>query len=412
LGSVSHSHRKRIASGILELTAETIMMNPSVAIVHEWLSTYAGSERVVEQMLAVLPDAELFTLVDFLSEQREMLGGREVHTSFIQRLPFSRKRFRGYLPLMPLAVEQFDLSKFDIVISSHHAVANGALTTAGQLHISYVHTPVRYAWGLTHQYLRESTLTHGLRGMIARSVLHYLRLWDRAAADRVDLFVANSHYIARRIWKTYRRKARVIYPPVDVEAYELVTDKSDYYLTASRMVPYKKIDLIVDAFSSMPGRRLIVAGDGPERKKIAAKAAPNIEMVGYQPGGKLRELMQNARAFVFAADEDFGIMPVEAQAGGTPVVAFGRGGALETVIDGQTGLFFYEQTVPAICDAVERFEARRDFFDPAEIRAHAERFGVDRFRREFSRLVDRQWQKFNRGHEIKRAVRRASVLPR
>jgi glycosyltransferase involved in cell wall biosynthesis len=388
------------------------MINPSVAIVHEWLSTYAGSERVVEQMLAVLPEAELFSLVDFLTQQREMLGGREVHTSFIQRLPFSRKKFRGYLPLMPLAVEQFDLSRFDVVVSSHHAVAHGALTRADQLHISYVHTPVRYAWDLTHQYLHESNLNRGLRAMIARSLLHYLRLWDRAAADRVDLFVANSYYIARRIWKTYRRKARVIYPPVDVERYELATDKSDYYLAASRMVPYKRIDLIVEAFASMPERRLIVAGDGPEREKIVAKGRPNVEFVGYQPDDRLRELMQHARAFVFAADEDFGIMPVEAQACGTPVLAFGRGGALETVADGSTGLFFDEQTASSICEAVERFEAQSDFFEPAQIRAHAERFSVDRFRREFSQLIDRQWQKFNGAHSTHREFSRMSVSPR
>ncbi len=388
------------------------MIQPSVAIVHEWLSNYAGSERVVEQMLAVLPDAEVFSLVDFLSQRRNILGGRKVHTSFIQRLPLARKRFRGYLPLMPLAVEQFDLSQFDIVISSQHAVSHGVLTRADQFHISYVHTPIRYAWDLTHQYLRESKLNRGIRGMVARFILHYLRLWDRAAADRVDLFVANSQYIARRIWKTYRRKARVIYPPVDTDAYELATNKADYYLTASRMVPYKKIDLIVEAFASMPRCKLLVAGDGPEREKIVVKAGSNVEFVGYQPDEKLRELMQHARAFVFAADEDFGIMPVEAQACGTPVIAYGRGGALETVVDGVTGIFFKQQTVTSLCDAVQRFETKTASFDPVEIRAHAERFGVDRFRGEFSQLVERQWQKFRGGARTRRKPRPLSGSPR
>ncbi len=387
-------------------------MSPSVAIIHEWLSSYAGSERVVEQMLAVLPDAELYSLVDFLpAEQRAMLGGRDVHTSFIQRLPFSRKKFRGYLALMPLAIEQFDLSAYDVVVSSHHAVANGALTLADQLHISYVHTPVRYAWDLSHQYLREAKLNRGLRGMMARTVLHYLRLWDRAAADRVDLFVANSRYIARRIWKTYRRKARVIYPPVDVEAFEFSSDKAEYYLTASRMVPYKKMDLIVEAFARMPNRKLIVVGDGPEQRKIADKAGPNVELLGYQSNEKLRELMQHARAFVFAADEDFGITPVEAQACGTPVIAFGRGGALETVVDGETGMFFDEQTVDSLCDAVERFDARCEMFEPSQIRAHAEQFSIARFQREFHRLIERQWRRFD-GKPARRQATRLSALPR
>ncbi len=372
-------------------------MKPRVAIIHEWLATYAGSERVVEQLLAVLPDAQLYSLVDFLPEsQRTMLGGRSVRTSFIQRLPFSRKRFRGYLPLMPLAVEQFDLADYDIVVSSQHAVAHGVLTRADQLHVSYVHTPVRYAWDLHHQYLREARLTWGVRSMLARMVMHYLRMWDRAAAERVDLFVANSRYIARRIWKTYRRKARVIYPPVDVEAYSLATDKSDYYLTASRMVPYKRIDLIVEAFRDLPDRKLIVVGDGPEYKKIAKSAGPNVELLGHQPAAKLQELMRGARAFVFAADEDFGITPVEAQACGTPVIAYGRGGALETVLDGETGVFFREQTTDSLRAAVEQFEATSADFEPERIRQHAEKFSAERFRQEFAELLDRQWRQFRR----------------
>jgi glycosyltransferase involved in cell wall biosynthesis len=372
-------------------------MNPRVAIIHEWLASYAGSERVVEQLLAVLPDADLFSLVDFLpASQRSMLGGRTVRTSFIQRLPFSRKKFRGYLPLMPLAIEQFDLADYEIVVSSQHAVAHGVLTRADQLHVSYVHTPVRYAWDLHHQYLRESRLTWGVRSMLARMVMHYLRMWDRAAAERVDVFVANSKYIARRIWKTYRRKARVIYPPVDIEAFSLATEKSDYYLTASRLVPYKRVDLIVEAFRGLPDRKLLVVGDGPDHKKIAKSAGPNVELLGHQPADKLQELMQGARAFVFAADEDFGITPVEAQACGTPVIAFGRGGALETVLDGETGVFFREQTPASIREAIEQFEATSADFEPERIRQHAEQFSVERFRREFAELLDRQWRRFRR----------------
>ncbi len=369
-------------------------MNKRVAIVHEWFTVYAGAERVIEQMLAVLPDADVYGLVDFMpAHERAMLGGRTVSTSFIQRLPFARKKFRGYLALMPLAVEQFDFSNYDVVISSHYAVSNGAMTRADQLHISYVHTPARYAWDLSQQYLQQGNLTWGLRSILARMTLHYLRIWDRGAADRVDAFVANSRYVAQRIWKTYRRKARVIYPPVDVEGIEPSSDKSDYYLTASRMVPYKRIDLIVEAFRKMPNRKLVVVGDGPERKKVEAHAGPNVELLGHQPTEKLRELMRHARAFVFAADEDFGITPVEAQASGTPVIAFRRGGVTESVVEGVTGEFFDEQCVPSICEAVERFERIREDFEPERIRAHAERFGAERFQREFSRFVEREWRR-------------------
>jgi glycosyltransferase involved in cell wall biosynthesis len=375
------------------------MMN--IALIHEWLATFAGSERVVEQMLGVFPEAELFALVDFLpADERQWLGDRPVQTSFLQRMPFARRRFRGYLPLMPLAIEQFDLSKYDVVVSSNHAVAKGVVTRADQLHVSYVHTPIRYAWDLQHQYLRESRLTSGLRSAAVRLLLHYLRLWDRAAADRVDVFVANSHYVAQRIWKTYRRECHVVYPPVDVDQYEFREDKEDFYLAASRMVPYKKVDLIVEAFNRMPHKRLIVIGTGPEYKKVAARAGPNVTLLGYQSFEVLRDHMQRARAFVFAADEDFGIMPVEAQACGTPVIAFGRGGATETVCEGETGLFFQQQSAESIVAAVEAFESHRHEFEPELIRANAKRFGSERFQQEFSELVENEWESF--GHRLRR----------
>jgi glycosyltransferase involved in cell wall biosynthesis len=365
---------------------------PSIAIVHDWLSTYAGSEKVVEQMLHVFPEADLFAVVDFLPEaDRHMLQGRPVHTSFIQRLPFARRAFRAYLPLMPLAVEQWDLSRYDIVLSSSHAVAKGVLTRADQLHIAYVHTPLRYAWDLQHEYLRQAGLDRGLRTLIVRPLLHYLRLWDRAAADRVDCFVANSQYVARRIEKTYRRSARVLYPPVDIDRFTLGADRGDYYVAASRLVPYKRIDLIVEAFRNMPDRQLVVIGDGPDYKKIARRATPNIQLLGFQSDTSLNQHLQQAKALVFAADEDFGILPVEAQACGTPVIAFGRGGATETVIDGETGLFFAEQTPESIVAAVERFESHSLLCDPPAIREHAERFSIARFRRELSSLVTREW---------------------
>jgi glycosyltransferase involved in cell wall biosynthesis len=365
------------------------------AIVHEWLTNYAGSERVVEQLLQVLPDADLYALVDFLPDDgRGFIGGRRATTSFLQRLPMARKHFRHYLPLMPLAVEQFDLSGQDVIVSSNHAVAKGVIVGPDQLHVSYVHSPIRYAWDLQHQYLAESGMGRGVKGIATRAVLHYLRQWDQAAASRVGQFVANSRYVARRILNTYRRQSEVIYPPVDVDAFPLRQSKEGFYLAASRMVPYKRMPLIAEAFAAMPDRKLVIVGDGTELAKVKAAVGPNVEVLGYQSNDVLRDLMQRARAFVFAAEEDFGITPVEAMACGTPVIAFGRGGATETVSDGVTGLFFRQQTVAAITDAVGRFERAQELFDPVAIRRHAEFFRPERFRAEFSALLDREWAAF------------------
>jgi len=370
-----------------------------VAIVHEWLTTFGGSERVLEQMLEVFPEADVFTLVDFLPEEhRGFLRGRPVTTSFLQRLPLARTRYRHYLPLMPLAVERFDLSEYDLVLSSSHAVAKGVLTGPDQLHICMCHSPMRYAWDLQHQYLREAGLARGLKGAAASAMLHYMRLWDARTANGVDAFIANSGFIARRIRKIYGREATVIYPPVDTDAFPLREEKEEFYVTVSRMVPYKRMDLIVEAFSRMPDRRLVVIGDGPERGKIEALAGPNVTLLGAQPHEVLRDHLQRARAFVFAAEEDFGIVVVEAQACGTPVIAYGRGGALETVLGPDaaepTGIFFPEQSVEAIMEAVERFEAEELRFSPRRIRAHAERFGAARFREEYRAFVETRWTEF------------------
>ena len=326
----------------------------------------------------------------------------------VERL--SRTRFRSYLPLMPLAIEQLDLSAYDLVISSNHAVAKGVITGPGQLHLSYVHSPMRYAWDLQHQYLAEAGLTRGLKSALARLALHYLRQWDVRSANGVDGFIANSHFIARRIRKVYRREASVIHPPVDVARFPLRTDKQDFYLTASRMVPYKKVPLIVQAFARMPEKRLVVIGDGPEFGKAKAAAefngtnAANITLLGHAPGEVLVDHMQRAKAFVFAAEEDFGITPLEAQACGTPVIAFGRGGSLETVRGegepgSRTGVFFGEQTVESIVAAVRVFEAEPKAFTPAACRANAERFSQEVFRVAFGANVERAWGEFERGRQ-------------
>jgi glycosyltransferase involved in cell wall biosynthesis len=377
-----------------------------VAIVHDWLVTYAGAERVLEQIIACFPSADLFSLVDFLDDRR-CLRGRPVTTSFIQRLPFARTRYRSYLPLMPLAIEQLDVSAYDLVISSSHAVAKGILTGPDQVHVSYVHSPIRYAWDLQHQYLAQSQLTRGLKSYAARAILHYIRNWDSRTANAVDGFVANSAFIARRIRKVYQRDAAVVFPPVDVDAFSLHADKEDFYLTASRMVPYKKIDLIVEAFARMPARRLVVIGDGPEMRRIRAKAGANVEIMGYQPFAVLHDRMRRAKAFVFAAEEDFGISVVEAQACGTPVIAYGKGGALETVRDAAseprpTGLFFPTQDPAAIAAAVEAFERHAPRFEPAACRENAERFATACFRERFVEQVERL---------VPDARRRARPLP-
>jgi glycosyltransferase involved in cell wall biosynthesis len=382
-----------------------------VAIVHDWLVVYAGAERVLEQMLACYPDADLFSLVDFLpTGQRDFISNKPVTTSFIQRLPRARKKYRGYLPLMPLAIEQLDLSAYDLVLSSSHALAKGVLTGPDQLHISYVHSPIRYAWDLQHQYLREAGLQRGIRSWMAKAILHYIRLWDVRTANGVDAFVANSSFIARRIRKVYRRESRVIYPPVDVADFPLCRDKEDFYVTASRMVPYKKVDLIVEAFSAMPDKRLVVIGDGPDFAKVRAKAGPNVQLLGFAGVEVLRDHLQRARAFVFAAEEDFGISPLEAQACGTPVIALGRGGALETIVPlldaeragsspAPTGVFFYEQSAAAIVAAVERFEAAGAAITPEACRENALRFAPERFRAELTAFVEREWAAFQNGKQ-------------
>lgn len=363
-----------------------------VAIVHDWLVAPGGAEKVLEQIIQCFPDADLFSLVDFL-EDRTPVRGKPVTTSFIQRLPFARRRYRGYLPLMPLAIEQFDLSSYDLIITSSYAVAKGVLVGPDQTHVSYVHSPMRYAWDLQHQYLREAHLTRGPRSWATRALLHYLRGWDARSANGVDCLIANSHFVARRMLKTYRRNAVVIAPPVDVHSFELCEQKDDFYLTASRMVPYKRMDLIVEAFTMMPQRKLVVIGDGPQMAELRAKAGPNVQILGYQPFAVLKDHMQRAQAFVFAAEEDFGIAVVEAQACGTPVIAYGKGGALETVVplgEAQpTGVHFAQQSVSAVLDAVDRFERHRAAIAPAACRANAERFSAATFRRAFMIEVTR-----------------------
>ncbi|WP_324717938.1 glycosyltransferase [Carboxydochorda subterranea] len=370
-----------------------------VALVHDWLVTRGGAERVLEALVELLGYPPIYTL---LHRPEAFVGSPiaccRIHTSWLQRLPGATRHHPWLLPLMPSAVEQWDLSAYDVVVSSSHAVAKGVLTRSGQVHVSYVHTPVRYAWDLYPQYMASPSLTKGpgasVRRLVAAGVLHYLRLWDLASAARPDVLVANSHHVARRIWKTYRRKARVIYPPVDVSRFQAPqgtagrrgSNDRAYYVTHGRLVDYKRVDLIVRALTEI-GRPLLVIGDGPERRRLEAMAGPQVHFAGWLDDAAVVERLRGARAYVFAAEEDFGMAPVEAQAAGLPVIAFGRGGASETVIDGQTGVLFFEQSVPALVDAVRRFEAGEAAFEASRIAGHARQFAGERFEREFAALL-------------------------
>jgi len=378
------------------------MKNTQVAFVHEWLTDWGGSEDVTRLMLGSVPGAQLHATIDFLSEQdRERLGAASIKTTFLQRAPFVRTKFWNYLPLTGLAVERHDLDDFDIIVSNSHAFAKGVITRGDQFHLSYVQSPMRYAWDLNHQYLRDYGLDKGIKGFLAHAIFHRLRAWDRLTANNVDLFLANSRYIQKRVWRTYRRPSRVLYPPVRTSLFALHPHKEDYYVTVSRLVSYKRIDLIVDAFASMPQRKLVVIGDGPEAEQLKRRCPANVELLGWQPDEVVRQHVSAARAFLFAALEDFGISPLEAQACGTPVIAYGKGGATETVRDlragpNPTGLLFARQSAACIVDAVDAFEAAGPVFDPHACRQWAESFGEERFQREFGACLDQAWDLWRR----------------
>ncbi|WP_353929324.1 glycosyltransferase [Okeanomitos corallinicola TIOX110] len=361
-------------------------MSSKYALVHEWLTPKAtgGSELVVREILNHV-DADLYALIDFESTNPESyLYQRQIGKTFLQNLPFVHQGVQKYLPLLPLAIEQLDLRQYEVILSSSHAVAKGILSTPDQLHICYCHSPMRYAWDLTFDYLNHSKLGKGAIGWLTKYLLHSLRQWDVISANRVDYFIANSQHTAGRIWRCYRREAEVIYPPVDTEKFTFCAEKEDFYLIVSRLVSYKQVSLIVQAFNQLK-KPLVVIGTGPEMKKLQAIANPHIQLLGWQPEEVVKSYMARAKAFVYAACEDFGIALVEAQACGTPVIAYGAGGALETVsdicacVDTATGIFFKEQTVAALVEAVEKFEVQQHFFKYEYIKMHANQFSREVF---------------------------------
>ena len=351
------------------------------ALVHHWFIVPSGGEQVCEALCRILDRPDFFTLVSDPKQLTPLLGQCRQTASFLHKLPNARRWYRLYALLYPLAVEQFDLNPYDLVVSSDSSVVKGVITKPETCHVCYCHTPVRWAWNMYQDYRGK-----GLYRFLFSLGTHYLRMFDFAASQRVDYFAANSMNVKRRIWKYYRRSATVIHPPVDVDRFSISTHPDDYYLFVGRLVGYKRADLAVTAFTQN-GRRLVVAGSGPEEKRLKAMAGKNVEFVGWQSNEKLAGLYAQCRALVFPADEDFGIVPVEAQAAGRPVVALGRGGALETVVPGRTGVFFDRPEVHDINRAVLNLEKRIDEFEPEQIRANAMRFSQERFQRKMSEYL-------------------------
>ncbi len=358
------------------------------AIVHEWLNVYGGSERLLVEILDLFPQARLHALIH---NPKNLIGtpleGRLVKTSLLQKIPRVEDLYRGLLPVMPLAVECMNLRDCDLVLSISHAVAHGVKTRADQIHISYVCTPMRYAWHLQEDYLRLHRLDKPIVGAAARLILNLLRRWDRAAAARPDHLLAISQWTRQKIQAAWGRDARVIYPPVDVERFSPAEERGDYYIIVARLVPYKMIFEIVRAFNELK-LPLIVIGSGPEMPRLQKLAKENVKLLGHQPDNIVADLLNRAKAFVYMATEDFGIAMVEAQAAGCPVIAYGKGGAAEIVRDGETGLLFQEQTAEGLSEAILRFQDMK--WTSKAIKENATRFSRGRFREEFLDYMKRQ----------------------
>ena len=354
-----------------------------IAIIHDWLVTDAGAEKVLKSICELYPDADLFSLVDFLDnkDRKEVVNDKIIKTSFIQKLPFSRKYFRHYLPFFSMAIESFDLTSYDLVISSSWAVAKGVKTNEKQIHICYCHTPIRYAWDLYDEYTSN---LRGIKQIFVKWTLQRLRVWDKKTSNRVDYFIANSKYVQKRIKKTYNRESVVIYPPVDINKFSLFSKKEDFYITASRLVPYKKTKLIVEAFNEMSDKKLIVIGSGDEYIKIKEIAKSNVTLLGYCDSKIMVEYIQKAKGFVYAAVEDFGIVPIEAMACGTPVIALDDGGTKETVQNGLNGIHFKEQTKDDIINAIEIFETK--IFKASNVRETSLKY--NNFKDEFKEFIN------------------------
>jgi glycosyltransferase involved in cell wall biosynthesis len=398
-------------------TAGELPKSPRVAIVHYWFAGSGGAERVIGVLAEMFHQADFYALVAADRGVPAALRGRSLATSFVGRIPGAKRWHRHFLPLYPFTLEQFDLSDYDLVISSESGPAKGVITSPRTCHICYCHTPMRYLWDMYHEYRKTmNPLTRGLFSLTA----HYARLWDFSAAARVDCFVANSRHVAGRIWKYYRRESTIIYPPVDVSAGYISSRTEDYYLVVSRLVPYKRVDLAIEACNRL-GRPLRVVGSGPEYKRLRKMAGPSVEFLGKLDEPSLCESYARCRALLFPAEEDFGIVPVEAQSFGRPVIAYGRGGALETVIglppggngESATGILFHEQSQEALGEAIAAFEAAEASFRPHFIRAQAQPFSVERFKEEFTKFTSDRLAEFQGAASAGREGQdRAGLFPR
>lgn len=368
------------------------MTAPRVALVHDWLTGQRGGEKVLEALAEVFPEAPIFTLFHFPGSQVEALENRDIRTSFLQRMPFLKGNYRRYLPLFPLAAELFDLRDYDLIVSSSHCVAKGIIPAPDALHVSYVHSPIRYAWNHYFSYFPPDRMPLFSR-LIIPPVIHRLRIWDESSSARVDHFIANSRNVARRIEKYYRRQAEVIPPPVDTEFFHPGPEgsRADYFLVVSALVPYKRIDLAVAVFNKT-GLPLKIVGTGPEGKALRRLARPNVEFLGAMEAGELRRLYREARALLLPGEEDFGIATVEAQACGTPVIAYGRGGALETVVPGETGILFADLSEEALLRALDKFgsfSCNRD-----TVRSKTMPFSRPAFKEKISSSIAEKWGAF------------------
>jgi glycosyltransferase involved in cell wall biosynthesis len=381
-----------------------------VALIHDWYNVNAGGEKVMRAILNSFKDKsysvespfttdwekievdhiEIFSLIDFLTDadRQYLLNGRKARTSFIQWFPFAKKFYRSYLPFFKSATNSFDLSSFDLIISSSAAVSKNVRKRKGQIHICYCHTPIRYAWDMQEEYLKHLNPILKPFSFVIRFFLHRLRKWDLENTPNVNHFLANSHFVAERIKRIYNREATVVYPPVDTHSFALnSTPRKDFYVTAGRLVPYKNVDVIAEAFNQLPDKKLYIIGDGPEKNIVAKSAGKNVVMLGYQPKDRMVKYIQEAKAFILAAEEDFGITTVEAQSCGTPIIAYKKGGYLETVVDGKTGVFFEQQTPESIGNAVKAFEQHQANFVPDTIRENALIYSEKIFNRLFVQQV-------------------------
>lgn len=363
-----------------------------VALIHDHLAQDGGAEKVLKVLAELFPDAPIYTLLFEPKNANKYYSNRHIETSIIQKLPFGVSHYQWYMPFMPMAVEFFDLSGYDLVISDTSSFAKGVITSTHTLHICYCHTPTRYLWSDTHQYINELKYNKYFKKIISL-VLNYIRMWDKLAADRVDKYIANSYFVAKRIKKYYKRESTVIYPPVQIEQFKISDKIGDYFLIGGRLAPYKRVDIVIEAFKKL-GKKLKIFGDGVDLthlKKIAGEDS-NIEFLGRVNDEAKADLYRHCLAFINPQEEDFGITMVEAMASGRPVIAYQSGGALEIVKSGITGEFFSQQITDSLAEAILKFDQSN--FDPQTIKQHAEQFSVERFKKEIKNFVDEEYRKF------------------